>query len=168
RLVAGWKERGLRTIADDAATVVVERIPRPEAGVVTLIPADRRRRGERGHHPAERLARALAERWRLPCRPLVVRTRQTERQRGLALADRRRSVRRPAGPRRGRARGRRVHERRHDFRGRCRAAGRGRRERRRRDVCPRDSNRRTKVGKEPRRRPEEARWSSTSRARTSR
>ena len=92
RVVAGWKERGLRRIADDAAALVVECVPRPEADVVTFVPADRRRRGERGHHPAERLARALADRWHLPCRPLVVRTRQTERQRGLALADRRRNV----------------------------------------------------------------------------
>ena len=92
RVVAGWKERGLRRIADDAAALVVECVPGPEADVVTCVPADRRRRGERGHHPAERLARALADRWHLPCRPLVVRTRQTERQRGLALADRRRNV----------------------------------------------------------------------------
>ena len=92
RLVAGWKERGLRRIADDAAAVVAERLAPPAAELVTFVPADRNRRSERGHHPAERLARALAERWRLPCRPLVVRRRQTERQRGLALADRRRNV----------------------------------------------------------------------------
>jgi competence protein ComFC len=75
RLVAGWKERGLRRVADDAAALVVERLSRPPAELVTFVPADRRRRGERGHHPAERLARALARRWELPCRPLVVRTR---------------------------------------------------------------------------------------------
>jgi len=92
RLVAGWKERGLRRIADDAAALVAERLAPPQAELVTFVPADARRRGERGHHPAERLARALAEHWQLPCRPLVVRTRQTERQRGLALADRRRNV----------------------------------------------------------------------------
>jgi competence protein ComFC len=92
RLVAGWKERGLRRVADDAAALVVERLSRPPAELVTFVPADRRRRGERGHHPAERLACALARRWELPCRPLVVRTRETQRQRGLALADRRRNV----------------------------------------------------------------------------
>jgi predicted amidophosphoribosyltransferase len=92
KLVAGWKERGLRRLADDAAALVVERVPLPEADVVTFVPADRRRQGERGHHPAERLARALGERWRVPCRVLVVRVRETERQRGLALADRRRNV----------------------------------------------------------------------------
>jgi ComF family protein len=92
RLVAGWKERGLRRLADDAAALVVERLSPPAAELVTFVPADLRRRGERGHHPAERLAQALAERWELPCRPLVVRTRETQRQRGLALADRRRNV----------------------------------------------------------------------------
>ncbi len=92
RLVAGWKERGLRRIADEAAALVVELIPLPTADVVTFVPADRRRQGERGHHPAERLARALGERWQVPCRSLVVRVRETERQRGLALADRRRNV----------------------------------------------------------------------------
>lgn len=102
RLVAGWKERGLRRLADDAAALVVELLPPPAAELVTFVPADRHRQGERGHHPAERLARALAERWQLPCHPLVVRTRQTARQRGLALADRRSNVAgafaaRPAG-----------------------------------------------------------------------
>lgn len=92
KLVAGWKERGLRRIADDAAALVVERVPLADTDVVTFVPADRRRQGERGHHPAERLARALGERWQLPCRPLVVRVRETERQRGLGLADRRRNV----------------------------------------------------------------------------
>ena len=92
RLVAGWKERGLRRIADDAAALVVERVPLPEADVVTFVPADRHRQSERGHHPAERLARALGERWDVPCRSLVVRARETERQRGLSLADRRRNV----------------------------------------------------------------------------
>src|SRR5581483_2129405 len=77
RLVAGWKERGLRRIADDAAALVAERVPRPGVDVVAFVPADRRRRSERGHHPAERLARSLAERWQLPCRPLVVRARET-------------------------------------------------------------------------------------------
>jgi predicted amidophosphoribosyltransferase len=56
------------------------------------VPADRGRRAERGHHPAERLARALAERWGLPCEPLLTRTRPARRQRGLSLAERRRNV----------------------------------------------------------------------------
>jgi predicted amidophosphoribosyltransferase len=91
-LVAGWKEHGLRRLADHAAAIVAEALLRPDAAVVTFVPADRRRRGERGHHPPERLAVALGERWEMPCRPLLRRTRDTERQRGLSLADRRRNV----------------------------------------------------------------------------
>lgn len=92
RLVAGWKERGLRGLAEQAADVVVERLARPEDAVLTFVPADRHRRGERGHHPAERLASALAERWQLPCDALLRRRGRSERQRGLSLAERRRNV----------------------------------------------------------------------------
>jgi predicted amidophosphoribosyltransferase len=48
---------------------------------------------ERGHHPAERLARALAERWGVDAAPLLTRTRGGPRQRGASLAERRRNVR---------------------------------------------------------------------------
>jgi predicted amidophosphoribosyltransferase len=92
RLVAGWKERGLRRLADAAAEVVGERLPRPAAAVVTFVPADEGRRLHRGHHPAERLARALAAGWELPCEPLLERSRSAPRQRGLPLAARRRNV----------------------------------------------------------------------------
>jgi competence protein ComFC len=92
RLVAGWKERGLRGLAEDAAELVAERLPGLAADVVTFVPADRGRLGERGHHPAARLAAALAARMRLPCEPLLVRPRGSQRQRGLSLAERRRNV----------------------------------------------------------------------------
>lgn len=92
RLVAAWKERGLRRLAGEAAAVVAEVLPAPDAGVLTFVPADRRRRDERGHHPAERLARALARRWGLPCEPLLRRTGKAGRQRDLPLAERRRNV----------------------------------------------------------------------------
>jgi predicted amidophosphoribosyltransferase len=91
--VHAWKERGLRSLADAAADLVAERVSRPEAEVVTFVPADRWRARERGHHPAERLARALAESWRLPCEPLLQRVGGGPRQRGLSLAARRRNVR---------------------------------------------------------------------------
>ena len=91
-LVAGWKERGLRRLAAEAAAVITERLPRPEADVLTYVPADADRRLHRGHHPAERLALALAERWQLPCAPLLARARPARRQRGLPLAERRRNV----------------------------------------------------------------------------
>jgi predicted amidophosphoribosyltransferase len=92
RLVAGWKEHGLRRLAEQAAVVVADVIPQPGAVLLTFVPADRRRRVERGHHPAERLAVALAERWGIRAEPLLRRTRETERQRGLSLRERRRNV----------------------------------------------------------------------------
>ena len=92
RLAAGWKERGLRRVAELAAEIVCESIDRPEGTVVTFVPPDRDRTLERGHHPAERLARALAERWELPVEALLSRPRSGPRQRGLALAERRRNV----------------------------------------------------------------------------
>jgi predicted amidophosphoribosyltransferase len=92
RLVAGWKERGLRRLAAAAAEIVAERLPRPAVTVVTFVPADEHRRQHRGHHPAERLARALAAGWELPCEPLLERARAAPRQRGLPLAARRHNV----------------------------------------------------------------------------
>jgi predicted amidophosphoribosyltransferase len=91
-LVAGWKERGLRRLADDAAALVAERLARPDVALLTFVPPDLDRRLRRGHHPAERLARALGARWGLPCEPLLVRARGG-RQRGRTLAERRRNVR---------------------------------------------------------------------------
>ena len=92
RLVAGWKERGLRRVAEEAAACVAEHLPAPQADCMTFVPADGRRRAERGHHPAERLARSLAERWALPCQALLARVGPSRRQRGLTLAERRRNV----------------------------------------------------------------------------
>jgi predicted amidophosphoribosyltransferase len=92
RLVRGWKERGLRTLAAAAAEAVVDGVAPPEASVLAFVPPDRARGLARGHHPAERLARELGERWAIPVLPLLRRTRPAARQRGLALADRRRNV----------------------------------------------------------------------------
>jgi predicted amidophosphoribosyltransferase len=92
-LVHAWKERGLRTLAEAAADVVVARVPRPAADVVTFVPADGWRARQRGHHPAERLARGLAERWALPCEPFLHRVGAARRQRGLPVGERRRNVR---------------------------------------------------------------------------
>jgi predicted amidophosphoribosyltransferase len=99
-VVAGWKERGLRHVAALAADLVVESVPRPAAAVLTFVPPDRDRNLRRGHHPAERLARELGERWQLPVEPLLVRAGTSRRQRGLSLKARRRNVAgsfRPAG-----------------------------------------------------------------------
>jgi predicted amidophosphoribosyltransferase len=93
RLVAAWKEHSLRGLADDAAALVAERLPRPIVDAVTFVPADPERRLERGHHPAQRLAEALGRRWELPCEQFLSRTGPSRRQRGLPLAERRRNVR---------------------------------------------------------------------------
>jgi predicted amidophosphoribosyltransferase len=92
RLVDAWKERGLRRLAEDAAGLVAERVPPPPATVLTFVPPDRARSAQRGHHPADRLARSLAGRWQLPCEPLLLRSGAARRQRGLSLAERRRNV----------------------------------------------------------------------------
>jgi len=93
RVVAGWKEHGLRRLAATAADVVVAAIPPPQVGALTFVPSDRDRRLKRGHHPAERLALALGERWELPVLGVLSRQRTSRPQRGSSLADRRRNVR---------------------------------------------------------------------------
>jgi predicted amidophosphoribosyltransferase len=87
RFVHAWKERGLRGLAAEAAELVVERLPPPEVDALTFVPSDRSRRLERGHNPAERLALELAQRWELPCLPLLDRTRGG-RQRGSSVTER--------------------------------------------------------------------------------
>jgi competence protein ComFC len=98
RLVHAWKERGLRRLAIEAAQLVAERLPPPDVEALTFVPADRGRRLERGHNPAERLALELADAWELPCLPLLERTRGG-RQRGSSAAERRtvRGAFRPTG-----------------------------------------------------------------------
>jgi competence protein ComFC len=93
RLVAAWKERGLRTLAALAAQLVGEVVTRPSAYTISFVPADENRRLQRGHNPAERLAAELGERWELPVVRLLARTPGVQPQRGLTLAQRRRNVR---------------------------------------------------------------------------
>jgi predicted amidophosphoribosyltransferase len=88
RLVHAWKERGLRRLAAEAAQLVAERLPAPDVDALTFVPADARRRLERGHNPAERLALELADAWAIACVPLLHRTRGG-RQRGSSAAERR-------------------------------------------------------------------------------
>ena len=92
-LVAGWKERGLRRIAAEAAGLVAAQVPRPAADAITFVPGDRDRTLWRGHATAEQLARALAELWDLPLVTALVRPGRTPRQRGLSRAERRANVR---------------------------------------------------------------------------
>ena len=100
RLVRGWKDRGLRTLAAAAADAAADAVPAPDVAALTFVPADRARGLERGHQPAERLARELGERWSLPVESLLGRTRPAARQRGLSLPDRRRNVARAFAPQR--------------------------------------------------------------------
>jgi len=92
-VVGGWKEHGLRHVAATAADLVVETVAPPEADALTFVPPDRERLLERGHHPAERLARELGRRWKLPVADLLARKGASKRQRGSTLAERRRNVR---------------------------------------------------------------------------
>jgi ComF family protein len=92
-LVRAWKERGLRPVAALAAELVTAHVERPAADVITYIPPDRVRQLERGHHPAERLADELAERWGIEAGALLRRVGVVRRQTGLPRAERRRNVR---------------------------------------------------------------------------
>ena len=93
KLVAAWKEQGLRTIAGFASELVADVVSAPRAHAVTFVPPDRERNLKRGHHPAARLAHELGERWRLDVVQLLSRSGSQRRQRGLPLAERRRNVR---------------------------------------------------------------------------
>jgi predicted amidophosphoribosyltransferase len=99
-IVAAWKERGLRRVAELAAELVAASVPVPKVAALAFVPPDGDRALRRGHHPAERLARELGERWELPVESLLARGGSRRRQRGLSLQDRRRNVAgafRPAG-----------------------------------------------------------------------
>jgi predicted amidophosphoribosyltransferase len=92
-VVSAWKDRGLRALAREAARLVAESVPRPDAVALTFVPPDGDRSIRRGHHPPERLARGLAHQWQLPVIPFLRRTREIRAQRGLPLAERRSNVR---------------------------------------------------------------------------
>ena len=94
RLVREWKEHGRRRLAEEAAALVADVIPRPRAALaLTYVPGDPERSWERGDVGPRRLAAALGRRWDLPVHDLLRRTHGRRRQRELALADRRRNVR---------------------------------------------------------------------------
>lgn len=94
-LVVAWKEHGLRQACHLAAELVVGNIPRPSADAIAYVPPDDDRTLRRGRHPAEQLARALAERWELE--PAAVLRRRPDasrtRQKGLSRELRARNVR---------------------------------------------------------------------------
>ena len=91
--VRGWKERGRRGLAREAARLVVKTIPKPEAACLVPVPGDPERARERGDVPARALARELAAMWGIAMLDALERTQSLPRQRGLSLHERRRNVR---------------------------------------------------------------------------
>ncbi len=92
-LVREWKERGRRRLSEQAAGLVAEVVPQPEAEALTYVPGDPERAWRRGDIAPRGLALALSSLWGCPVRELLLRVRPLPRQRGLALAERRRNVR---------------------------------------------------------------------------
>ena len=68
-------------------------MPAPGVDVVTHVPGDPERALRRGDVAPRTLARALGARWSVPAADLLRRRGELPRQRGLALAERRRNVR---------------------------------------------------------------------------
>jgi ComF family protein len=93
RLLAAWKERGLRRLDRLLADVVTEVVARPAADAITYVPGDLDRTLWRGTNTARGLACELADRWELTLMAPLVRTRRVDRQRGLDRAARRTNVR---------------------------------------------------------------------------
>lgn len=87
-----WKERGLEPLAVVAAQLVGEVVPVPDVELLVPVPADPERALERGRVAQVGLARALGARWEIPIEQPLRRVRALPRQRGLALAERRRNV----------------------------------------------------------------------------
>ena len=98
RLVAAWKERGLRRLADTAAAVVVDAVAPPDADAITFVPGDTDRTLWRGQNTAAALARELASPWQLPVVRALDRVGAGPRQRGLSREARRANVRRSFRP----------------------------------------------------------------------
>lgn len=91
--VREWKEHGRRRLAREAALLVGESVPRPDAHALVFVPGDPERAWNRGDVPPRGLARELGRLWELPVADPLRRAGVLERQRGLSLADRRRNVR---------------------------------------------------------------------------
>ena len=92
-LVVGWKQRGLRRVAELAADLVVATVPPPDGAALAFVPGDGDRVGWRGVDTAEELARGLGRRWALPVERRLARARRARPQRGLSKAERRANMR---------------------------------------------------------------------------
>jgi ComF family protein len=93
RLIAAWKERGLRRLDETLAELVAETVPRPDVDAITSIPGDLDRTLWRGANSAEALAAALGRRWDIPAVRTLERARRVRPQRGLPRLRRRSNVR---------------------------------------------------------------------------
>lgn len=97
RMVRAGKAGHWRSAGRELARLMVQRSPRllerSAHDVLTWIPADRRRRAQRGGHLPERLARALARELGIPARGMLVRCAGTP-QRGLDRSERAQNVER--------------------------------------------------------------------------
>ena len=73
-LVVGLKFRNRRHLARHLAEQLSRRLDPTEIDVITWAPTSRGRARRRGYDQAELLARALAARWRKPCRRMLYRS----------------------------------------------------------------------------------------------
>jgi len=96
-LVTALKYRRDRAALGWTASGMAALLAPPPGTVVTWAPTTAARRRRRGFDQAELLARAVARRWRLPCRPLLDR-RSGPPQTGRPLAERRTGPRFVARP----------------------------------------------------------------------
>jgi ComF family protein len=92
-LVHAFKDGGLRSLAGTGAALIALVVERPDADLVTWVPADPLRQAIRGYHPPRLLAGALARAWGMPARPLLRGPLHRRPQRGLSRAERRANVR---------------------------------------------------------------------------
>jgi ComF family protein len=92
-LVRQLKSGRRRALAAPAGGAIATLSGAGESEAVCWVPGDWWRTIQRGCHPAELLAREVAERWRLPALDLLEPTRLRRSQRGLDTAARRRNVR---------------------------------------------------------------------------
>ncbi|MDX6593466.1 MAG: hypothetical protein QOJ13_2662 [Gaiellales bacterium] len=86
------KDRGMRALAGHGAALMTLALDRPDADVLTWVPADPLREAIRGYHPPKLLAMALAERWGMRSGPLVGARLRRRPQRGLSRRERRSNV----------------------------------------------------------------------------
>jgi len=92
-LVRAWKETGRQRVAAEAAHLVTELLPAPDAECLVPVPGDPERTLRRGDVPSRSLAIELGDRWGLPVRHVLERVHALPRQRGLSLDARRRNAR---------------------------------------------------------------------------